>query len=76
MKKNGLFASLVRGVVEEEKQKYADRPPEPFMNEKKQLWYFLMNQIDGPDATADSTADDASDDTAEETGTVPQQEQN
>ena len=37
---NGLPAKLLRAFIEREK------PARPFVGEKKQMWYFLMNQID------------------------------
>ena len=47
MKKDGLFADIIRLTVEKQKKKYAEKPPELFTNQKKQMWYFMMNQIDG-----------------------------
>lgn len=47
MKKDGLFSQLIKATVEEEKKKYANAEPDIFTNQKKQMWYFLMNQIDG-----------------------------
>lgn len=47
MKKDGLLGQLIKATVEEEKKKYAGKEPDIFTNQKKQMWYFLMNQIDG-----------------------------
>ncbi len=48
MKKDGLFAGIVEAVVNEEKKKAANnKTPDIVFNQKKQLWYLLMNQIDG-----------------------------
>ena len=48
MKKDGLLAGILRAVVEEEKKKVAEKQPDIVFNQKKQLWYMMMNQIDGP----------------------------
>ena len=48
MKKDGLLAGILRAVVEEEKKKVAEKQPDIVFNQKKQLWYLMMNQIDGP----------------------------
>jgi len=47
MKKDGFFASILQAAVEEEKKKYAAKKPNWYTDQKKQLWYMLMNQIDG-----------------------------
>lgn len=53
MKKDGIFSQLLKATVEEEKKRYANSPPDIFTNQKKQMWYFLMNQIDGTEAEKD-----------------------
>ena len=47
MKKDGFLANVLRAVVEEEKKKVTEKRPDIAFNQKKQLWYMLMNQIDG-----------------------------
>ncbi len=47
LKKDGLLAKYIQKTVEKEKRKSQSRPAIPFIGEKKQMWYFLMNQIDG-----------------------------
>ncbi len=48
MKKDGLLAGIIQAVVNEEKKKAASgKTPDIVFNQKKQLWYLLMNQIDG-----------------------------
>ena len=47
MKKDGLFASILQAAIAEEKKKVATKRPDIAFNQKKQLWYMLMNQIDG-----------------------------
>ena len=46
MKKDGFLASVLRAVVEEEKKKVTEKRPDSAFNQKKQLWYMLMNQVD------------------------------
>ena len=47
MKKDGLLAGIIQAVVNEEKKKAASgKTPDIVFNQKKQLWYLLMNQID------------------------------
>lgn len=58
MKKDGFFASLLKATVEEEKKKYAETPPDIFTNQKKQMWYFLMNQVDSVGEVTDGTDTD------------------
>ena len=55
MKKDGLFAGIIQAVVNEEKKKAASgKTPDIAFNQKKQLWYMMMNQIDGtPDQAED-----------------------
>lgn len=55
MKKQGLFSSIVNAVVQEEKKKYARKPRELFIDEKKQRWYRIMNLIDELDEEAAKT---------------------
>ena len=47
MKKDGLFAEIVRALVAEERKKVTEKAPDIVFNQKKQLWYLMMNQIDG-----------------------------
>ena len=57
--KNGFFAKRLLKDVEKEKRRSRERPAVPFIGEKKQMWYFLMNQIDKQEP-ADSDARDES----------------
>ena len=55
MKKDGLFASILQAVIEEEKKKVATKRPDIAFNQKKQLWYMLKNQVDKePDDTEET----------------------
>lgn len=46
LNQNGLPAKLLKGLVEKEKRDNRRRPAMLFVGEKKQMWYFLMNQVD------------------------------
>lgn len=48
MKKDGLLAGIIQAVIKEEKKRVAEKQPDIVFNQKKQLWYLMMNQIDGP----------------------------
>lgn len=59
MKKDGLFAQVMQALVAEERKRVVEKPPDIVFNQKKQLWYLMMNQIDGaPDAQEKPGADD------------------
>ena len=47
MKKDGLLAEILNAVVNHERTKVRRDKPDYYLNQKKQLWYLLMNQIDG-----------------------------
>ncbi len=47
LRKDGFLAKYITKTVEKEKRRSQTRPAIPFVGEKKQMWYFLMNQIDG-----------------------------
>ena len=46
MKKDGLLAEILNAVVNHERKKVRTEKPNYFLNQKKQLWYGLMNQVD------------------------------
>ena len=46
MKKDGLLAEILNAVVNHERRKVKTEKPDEFLNQKKQLWYGLMNQVD------------------------------
>ena len=59
MKKDGLFAQVMQALVAEERKRVVEKLPDIVFNQKKQLWYLMMNQIDGaPDAQEKPGADD------------------
>lgn len=63
MKKDGLFSSIVNAVIQEEKKKYARKPRDLFIDQKKQRWYQIMNFIDNlEDEPAEANADPVSSD--------------
>ena len=47
LKKDGLVAGILEALVEEGRKKVAEKRPDIAYNQKKQLWYLMMNQIDG-----------------------------
>ena len=57
MKKDGFLASILRAVVEEEKKKVTIKRPDIVFNQKKQLWYMLMNEVDREANDAEDRAD-------------------
>ena len=46
LKENGFLARYIKKTVEWEKKRNREKPMVPFVSEKKQMWYYLMNQID------------------------------
>ena len=46
MKKDGLLAEILNAVVKHEREKTRAGKPDLYLNQKKQLWYGLMNQVD------------------------------
>ena len=46
MKKDGLLAEILSAVVNHERKKVRTERPNYYLNQKKQLWYGLMNQVD------------------------------
>ena len=57
MKKDGFLASILRAVVEEEIKKVTKKRPDIVFNQKKQLWYMLMNEVDREANDAEDRAD-------------------
>lgn len=46
MKKDGLLAEILNAVVSHEKKKVRTSKPDYYLNQKKQLWYGLMNSLE------------------------------
>ena len=46
MKKDGLLAEILNAVVNHERKKVKTGKQNIYLNQKKQLWYGLMNQVD------------------------------
>lgn len=46
MKKDGLLAEILNAVVKHEKDKAATEKPDYYLNQKKQLWYGMMNRLE------------------------------
>ncbi len=51
MKKDGLLAEILNAVVQHNKKKVKTEKPDYYLNQKKQLWYGMMNRVDGDEAT-------------------------
>ncbi len=58
MKIKSLFTEILSTVVHHEKQKVKTSKPDLYLNQKKQLWYGLMNQIDPEEPTAPASDSD------------------
>ena len=54
MKKDGLLAEILNAVVQHNKKKVRTEKPDYYLNQKKQLWYGMMNRVD--DAEDDGEA--------------------
>ena len=46
MKKNGLLAEMLDAVIQYNRKKIKTSKPNPFLNQKKQLWFGMMNIVD------------------------------
>ena len=59
MKKDGLLAEILNAVVSHEKKKVRTSKPDYYLNQKKQLWYGLMNTLEPEeDAPGEGAAED------------------
>ncbi len=50
---NSIPAKLLSAFIEKGKRDSRERPTMLFVGEKKQMWYFLMNQIDNKPSEQD-----------------------
>ena len=48
MNVKGLLAEILNAVVNHERKKVSTQKPDYYLNQKKQLWYGLMNRVDDP----------------------------
>lgn len=46
MKKDGLLAEILNAVVSHERKKVKTEKQNIYLNQKKQLWYGMMNRVD------------------------------
>ena len=46
LRADGFLGKYLRKTIEDGKRKHREKPVVPFVSEKKQMWYFLMNEID------------------------------
>ena len=56
MREDSFFAQALRAVVAHQKKKVRESPPDYFLNQKKQLWYGMMNVVDGDEAPQEAQA--------------------
>ena len=45
----GLLAEILNAVVNHERDKVKTQKPDYYLNQKKQLWYGMMNRVDEDD---------------------------
>ena len=55
MKKDGLLAEILNAMVQHNKKKVRTEKPDYYLNQKKQLWYGMMNRVDGDENEAPKT---------------------
>jgi len=46
MNVKGLLAEILNAVVNHERNKVRTQKPDYYLNQKKQLWYGMMNRVD------------------------------
>ena len=46
MKVRGLLEEILNAVVNHERNKVRTEKPDYYLNQKKQLWYGMMNRVD------------------------------
>ena len=46
MNVKGLLAEILNAVVNHERNKVKTQKPDDYLNQKKQLWYGMMNRVD------------------------------
>ena len=46
MNVKGLLAEILNAVVNHERDKVKTQKPDDYLNQKKQLWYGMMNRVD------------------------------
>ena len=57
MKKDGFFAEALRAIVAQHKKNVREKDPNPFLNQKKQLWYAMMYAVDKEEDERQQNAD-------------------
>jgi len=58
MKKDGLLAEILNVVVRHNRKKIKDGKHDAFLNQKKQLWYWMMNVVDGDPESGESAPEE------------------
>ena len=46
MNVKGLLAEILNAMVNHERNKVKTQKPDDYLNQKKQLWYGMMNRVD------------------------------
>ena len=50
----GLLAEILNAVVNHERNKVMTQKPDDYLNQKKQLWYGMMNRVDDADDSGEA----------------------
>ena len=50
----GLLAEILNAVVNHERNKVKTQKPDDYLNQKKQLWYGMMNRVDDADDSGEA----------------------
>lgn len=61
MKKDGLLAEILHVLIGHDRRKIGIGKQDPFLNQKKQLWFSMMNIVDEDVETPKKSRDDAQD---------------
>lgn len=56
MKKDGLLAEILDAVVKHNRKKASEYKHDSILEQKKQLWYWMMNVVDEEPASGGSEA--------------------
>ena len=54
MNVKGLLAEILNAVVNHERNKVKTQKPDDYLNQKKQLWYGMMNRVDDADDSGEA----------------------
>ena len=54
MNVKGLLAEILNAVVNHERDTVKTQKPDDYLNQKKQLWYGMMNRVDDADDSGEA----------------------